>query len=97
MAELIQAGRNTLRSEMDYLLTHCASFEAFAAVMFHVEVFWIVTPCSIVVGYQRFRGPCCLHPQGSMDLWNVGILLLQYMVSQPRGPRLEIFSNSFVL
>jgi hypothetical protein len=22
-----------------------------------------VTPCSIVVGYQSFRGPCCLHPQ----------------------------------
>jgi len=21
----------------------------------------IVTPCSVVVGYQRFRGPCCLH------------------------------------
>jgi len=32
-----------------------ASFEAFTAVMFHVEVFWIVTPCN-VVGYQRFRG-----------------------------------------
>jgi len=26
-----------------------------------VEVFWLVTPCSVVVGYQRFRGPCCLH------------------------------------
>jgi len=22
-----------------------------------VEVFWVVTPCSIVVGYQCFRGP----------------------------------------
>jgi hypothetical protein len=26
-----------------------------------VVVFWVVTPCSAVVGYQRFRGPCCLH------------------------------------
>jgi hypothetical protein len=33
-------------------------------VMFQVEVFWFVTPCSVVVGYQRFRGPCCLHLQG---------------------------------
>jgi len=23
-----------------------------------VEVFWVVTPCSIVVGYQRFGGSC---------------------------------------
>jgi hypothetical protein len=28
--------------------------------MVQVEVFCIVTPCSVVVGYQRFRGPCCL-------------------------------------
>jgi len=52
-----------------------------------VGVNWVVTPCSIVVGYQRFRGPCSLHLPlystplhstpvhgGSMDLWNVGIL-----------------------
>jgi len=35
-------------------------------VIIQVEVFWVVTPCSVVVGYQLFRG--------SMDLWNVGIL-----------------------
>jgi len=23
-----------------------------------------VTPCSVVVGYQRFRGPCCLSEYG---------------------------------
>jgi hypothetical protein len=34
------------------------------AVMFQVDVFWVVTPCSVVSGYQRFRGPCCLHFQG---------------------------------
>jgi hypothetical protein len=28
--------------------------------MFQVEVFWVVTLCSVVVGYRRFRGPCCL-------------------------------------
>jgi len=26
-----------------------ASFEASTAVMFQVEVFWVVTPCSVVV------------------------------------------------
>jgi len=39
------------------------SFEAFTAVMFQVEVFWVVTQCSVMVGYQPFRGPCCLHLQ----------------------------------
>jgi len=28
------------------------------------EVFWVVTQCRVVVGYHRFRGPCCLHLQG---------------------------------
>jgi hypothetical protein len=39
-------------------------FEAFKAVMFKVEVSRVVTPCSAVVGYQRFTGTCCLHLQG---------------------------------
>jgi len=26
-----------------------------------VEVFWVVTPCSVAVGHQSFGGPCCLH------------------------------------
>jgi hypothetical protein len=37
-----------------------------------VEVFWIVTPCSVVVGY----------------FWNFGNLLQNYTVSQPRRPPL---------
>jgi hypothetical protein len=41
-----------------------AIFEAFMAVMIQVEVFCVVMPCSVVVGYHRFRGPCCLHRQG---------------------------------
>jgi len=27
-------------------------------------IFWVVTPCSDVVGYQCFGRPCCLHLQG---------------------------------
>jgi len=40
-----------------------ASFEALTAVMFQVQVFRIVMLCNVVVGYQRFRSPCCLHLQ----------------------------------
>jgi len=30
-------------------------------ICFVCFVFWVVTPCSAVSGYQRFRDPCCLH------------------------------------
>jgi hypothetical protein len=29
--------------------------------LIQVEIFWVVVRCSVVVGYQRFGGPCCLH------------------------------------
>jgi len=50
------------------------SFEAFTAVMFQVEVFWVVTPCNVVVGYQRFRDPCCLCGHPTDGHGDVGIL-----------------------
>jgi hypothetical protein len=33
-------------------------------VKIHVEVFWVVAPSSVVVGYQHFAGPCSHHLQG---------------------------------
>jgi hypothetical protein len=39
------------------------------AVKIQVEVFWVVTPCNVAVGYQRFEGPCCLHLQGEVKRW----------------------------
>jgi len=32
-------------------------------LLIQVEFFWVVTPCNFVVGYQHFRGSCCLHLQ----------------------------------
>jgi hypothetical protein len=43
-----------------------ATFEVFTAMNIQVVVFWVVTPCSDVIGYQRFGGPCCLHRQGEV-------------------------------
>jgi len=37
-------------------------------VSFQVEVFWIVTPCSVAVRYQRLGGPCCFHLQGKVKM-----------------------------
>jgi len=28
-------------------------------------VFWVVAQCSVVVGYQSFGGPCCIHLQAA--------------------------------
>jgi hypothetical protein len=36
------------------------------------EFFLVVVPCSVVVGYQRFRGPCCLHLLGCDVMWCCG-------------------------
>jgi len=41
-----------------------ANFEDFMTVMIQVKVFWDVILCSMVVVYQHFRGPYCLHLQG---------------------------------
>jgi hypothetical protein len=43
-----------------------------------MAVFWVVTPCSLVEVYRRFRGPCCLHHQGN------GKLLPDYTALQSR-------------
>jgi hypothetical protein len=56
--------------------------------LFQVEDFWVVTPCSVVVGDQRLGGPDCLHIQGEV-LRNGGGLPQHYTASQPRRPRLE--------
>jgi hypothetical protein len=46
-------------------------FEVFTALKIQIASFWVVTPCSVVVRYRRFRGPCFLHLQGgSMDPLN---------------------------
>jgi hypothetical protein len=34
------------------------------AMKIQVEVFWVVRPCSDMVGYQCFGGPCCLYLLG---------------------------------
>jgi len=36
-------------------------FEVFKAVKIQVVVFWVVTPCSDVLGYRRFGGSYCLQ------------------------------------
>jgi hypothetical protein len=38
-----------------------------AKLQIKVEVLCFVMPCSVTVGYQRFRGPCCLHLQGELQ------------------------------
>jgi hypothetical protein len=43
----------------------------------HVEVSWVVIPCSVVVCYHWFKGLCCLFPEdgGSIDPEDHGLTL----------------------
>jgi hypothetical protein len=38
-------------------------FEVLTAVKMLMVVFWVVTPCGLVGGYQHFRGTYCLYIQ----------------------------------
>jgi len=55
-----------------------ARSEVFTTLKFQVEFWWLARPRSVVVGYQRFGGPFCVHLQGEdrccKVLRNVGIL-----------------------
>jgi len=42
-------------------------FVVLTVVKIHIEVFWVVMPCSVAVGYQCFRGPHCFHLQGEVS------------------------------
>jgi len=44
------------------------------------EIFWLVTPCCVAIGYHSFGRPCCLHPDdgGNMDFRSFGILSHHY-------------------
>jgi len=69
------------------------------AVKIQVEVCWVLTPCSVVVGYLRFRGLWCLHLQGEVKIMmdavflrNVCIVPQHYTASQRREARPEFSS-----
>jgi hypothetical protein len=73
--------------------TACLRFKVFMAVKIQVKVFWVMKLCSVVVGYQHLREGSCLHFQGEVQdskvLWNIGILLQNYIASQPRRLKFE--------
>jgi hypothetical protein len=54
-------------------------YEFLTAVKIQVEVFWVVTPSSVVVGYQRSRGPYWLHLDNSEDI-DLKISLVSYLI-----------------
>jgi len=53
-------------------------------------IFWVVTPCSDVVGYQLVDRPCCLHLLGKT--WHPTMTTINEAL--PRRPRLESSSLS---
>jgi len=48
---------------LNHVLLH-VRFEFFTMVKFKVKILWVVM-YDVVIRYQQFRGPCCLHLQVS--------------------------------
>jgi hypothetical protein len=60
------------------MVYHLVGFEVLTAVSMKIAVFWVVAPCSAIDG-------------GSKDLWNVGKLLPDYTVLQPRRQQSSVY------
>jgi hypothetical protein len=77
-APLEASRRDHASPDMEFLDTR---FEVFMEVKNQIQVFCVVTPCSVAAGYQRFGGPCCLHILGhnpeDLDLKGVSWPLLK--------------------
>jgi len=68
--------------------------EVYTAVRSQVAVFWVLTPCSDLVGHERFGGPCCLHLQVVSLLFS---LRCQFLLVSFPFPHSYIFCPFFFL
>jgi hypothetical protein len=55
---------NVVKNNLDITVR----LEVLTEMKIHVTVYWILTQCSEVVGYQCFGGPCCMHLQGVVKM-----------------------------
>jgi hypothetical protein len=51
------------------------------AVIFEVDVLLVVTLCNVLVRYQRFGGPCCLHLQGKHLIEMSSIIYIHFTLN----------------
>jgi hypothetical protein len=67
--------------------------EVFRAVKIQVEVFWVVTPCSAIIGYQHFGEPFSYHFRVKMKVSRLSEMLVPYHnITRRHNPEDQEFS-----
>jgi hypothetical protein len=64
----IQVWIDTTLTTQNFITKETVRFEGFMVVKIQVEVFWVMMLRGVMVGYQHFRGSCCLHLQGEVKV-----------------------------
>jgi hypothetical protein len=57
-----------------------ASIQVFTAMKIQIGDFRVVTPCNVLVGYQRFGGPCWKSPTQTITTAIAGINSLYFLL-----------------
>jgi hypothetical protein len=75
--------------------------DVFVVMKGHIIILWVLIPCSDMVGYHCFGGPCCLHLQIEVKreaAWSSEMLVLYHITAWCHNPEdLNLYEASCLI